>query len=48
VELSGSTGEPALDAALKNQVLNGLQLQEPPPSDMPLPIVMRLTARRPQ
>jgi protein TonB len=48
VELSGSTGEPALDAALKNEVLNGLQLQEPPPSDMPLPIVMRLTARRPQ
>jgi periplasmic protein TonB len=48
VELDGSTGEPALDAALKNEVLNGLQLQEPPPSDMPLPIVMRLTARRPQ
>ena len=48
VELSGSTGEPALDASLKNQVLNGLQLQEPPPTDMPLPIVMRLTARRPQ
>jgi periplasmic protein TonB len=47
VELEGSTGDPTVDAALKNEVLNGLQLQEPPPSDMPLPIVMRMTARRP-
>jgi periplasmic protein TonB len=48
IELTGSTGEPALDSAIKNEVLNGLQLQEPPPPDMPLPIVMRLTERRPQ
>lgn len=47
-ELVGSTGDAALDAAIKNQVLTGLQLQEPPPAGMPLPIVMRLTARRPQ
>jgi len=46
-ELVGSTGDPALDAAVKGEVLTGLQLQEPPPAGMPLPIVMRLTARRP-
>jgi len=46
-ELTGSTGDPGVDAAIKNQVLTGLQLQEPPPSGMPLPIVMRITERRP-
>jgi protein TonB len=46
-ELVGSTGDPAVDAAIKNEVLTGLQLQEPPPSGMPLPIVMRITERRP-
>jgi len=46
-ELIGSTGDAALDAAIKGQVLTGLQLQEPPPAGMPLPIVMRLTERRP-
>jgi len=46
-ELIGSTGDPALDAAIKGDVLTGLQLQEPPPAGMPLPIVMRLTERRP-
>ena len=47
VQLVGSTGEPAVDAAIKEEVLTGLQLQEPPPADMPLPIVMRIIARRP-
>src|SRR5271165_5959671 len=47
VQLVDSTGHPAVDAAIKEEVLTGLQLQEPPPTDMPLPIVMRLTARRP-
>ena len=42
-----STGDAAVDAALKTEVLTGLQLTEPPPQGMPLPIVMRLTARRP-
>jgi TonB family protein len=46
-QLAGSTGDAGLDAALKNEVLQGLQLQEPPPQGMPLPIVLRLTARRP-
>jgi TonB family protein len=47
VQLAGSTGRPAVDAAIKEEVFTGLQLQDPPPADMPLPIVMRLTARRP-
>jgi len=46
--ISGSTGDPALDAALQNDVLTGLQLPEAPPSDMPLPIVMWVSAQRPQ
>ena len=47
VQVSGSTGDPAVDTAIRDEVLTGLQLQEPPPAGMPLPIVMRLTARRP-
>lgn len=46
-QLAGSTGDTAVDAAIQNDVLTGLQLQEPPPEGMPFPIVMRLTARRP-
>lgn len=46
-QLAESTGDAAVDAALQDQVLTGLQLREPPPEGMPMPIVMRLTARRP-
>lgn len=46
--LSGTSGDPALDAALKNDVLTGLQLQSPPPPDMKMPINLRLTARAPR
>jgi hypothetical protein len=46
-KLDQSTGDPSLDDAVQNQVLTGLQLQSPPPPDMHMPIVMRLTARRP-
>ena len=45
--LGGSTGDAALDAAIRDEVLTGMQLSQPPPDDMPTPIVMRLTARRP-
>jgi periplasmic protein TonB len=44
--LAGSTGDPELDRALAQEVLTGLQLSEPPPGDMPMPIVMKITARR--
>ena len=44
--VSGTTGDPAVDDALKNEVLVGLQLQEPPPSDMPMPIILRINEQR--
>lgn len=46
-QLVGSTGSPSLDEVLRNQILTGHQLSQAPPSDMPLPIVMRLSARKP-
>ncbi|MFZ3375433.1 MAG: energy transducer TonB, partial [Chthoniobacterales bacterium] len=46
-QLAGSTGDSTLDSALRDEVLTGLQLQEPPPEGMPAPITLRLTARRP-
>ena len=48
VELAGSTGDPSLDETLRGRVLTGLQLSEGPPEGMPMPILLRLTARRPQ
>ena len=46
--VAGSTGDPTLDATLQNDILIGMQLPDPPPADMPLPIVMRISAQRPQ
>jgi outer membrane biosynthesis protein TonB len=45
--IAGSTGNAALDSAITNGVLVGLILQEPPPEGMPMPIMLRLTARHP-
>jgi protein TonB len=45
-QVAGSSGDPALDAAV-DQALTGLQLQEPPPAGMPAPIVLQIAARRP-
>lgn len=42
----GSSGDPTVDQAVKNQVFAGLQLPEPPPADMPMPINMRISARK--
>ncbi len=47
VQLSPSTGDPALDAIMRDDVLGGLVLREPPPKDMPMPMVLRVTERRP-
>jgi hypothetical protein len=44
--IAGSTGNAALDNAITNEILGGLILQEPPPDGMPMPIVLRLTARQ--
>jgi len=45
VELVRSTGDRRLDEAIQSVV--GLRLAEPPPPDIPMPMVARLTARRP-
>jgi len=46
-KLDASTGDSKLDQVIQNDVLTNLQLDQPPPAGMPMPIVMRLTARRP-
>jgi outer membrane biosynthesis protein TonB len=43
---AASTGDPAVDNAI-NETLTGLQLSDPPPAGMPMPIVIRITALRP-
>lgn len=45
--IAGSSGDPAVDRALEQEVLTGLQLSQPPPEGMPMPIVLRITAKRP-
>ena len=46
VKLTSSTGDSKLDNAIESEVFNGLVLTEPPPDDMPMPINLRLTARK--
>ncbi|MCE0483748.1 MAG: TonB C-terminal domain-containing protein [Methylacidiphilales bacterium] len=46
-KISGSSGDPAVDNALQSEVLTGLSLPEAPPTDMPMPIVLRISAQRP-
>jgi periplasmic protein TonB len=46
-QLVDSTGNPSLDSAITDNALTGLQLKEPPPSDMPMPIVLRVSTHRP-
>lgn len=45
-QLVGTSGNAAVDQAIKDQILTGLQLPQAPPADMPTPIVLRLTARK--
>ena len=44
--LESSSGDPAVDEAIKNEILPGLQLSEAPPAGMKMPIKLRLNARR--
>lgn len=46
-QLVGSTGRSDIDQIIRNQILNGLMLSDPPPDDMPMPINLRITARKP-
>ncbi|MBX7208530.1 MAG: hypothetical protein K1X78_09480 [Verrucomicrobiaceae bacterium] len=45
--ISGGGGEADVNAALNGEVLTGLQLREAPPSNMPMPIVLRISGQRP-
>ncbi len=47
VQIDSSSGNSEVDAAIRSEVLAGLTLREPPPKDMPMPIVMRITSRKP-
>lgn len=44
--LDGSTADSGRDAAIRDEILVGLQIAEPPPPGMPMPINMRVTARK--
>lgn len=46
-QLINSTGDPSMDSTLRNQILTGLLLTDPPPANMPMPINLRITARKP-
>jgi outer membrane biosynthesis protein TonB len=46
-QLIGSSGNASVDQAIRNQILTGLQLPQAPPPDMPMPINLRITARKP-
>ena len=46
VQLVSTTGDAGLDAVIRDDVLGHLVLREPPPKDMPMPLVARLSARR--
>lgn len=45
VQLLRSTGDPRVDAAIQGIV--GIRLREAPPAEIPMPMIARLTARRP-
>ena len=47
VTLVRSTGNPDLDDTITSEALRGVQLAEGPPQGMPMPINLKLTARRP-
>jgi outer membrane biosynthesis protein TonB len=47
VQLVSSTGNNELDAVIRDQVLSGMTLREPPPKDMPMPIITRVIAQTP-
>jgi protein TonB len=46
-KLIGTSGSPVVDAAIESQALTGRMLHGPPPTGMPMPICMRISARKP-
>lgn len=47
VVLAKTTGDAAVDEAIRNEALAGITMSEPPPVGMPMPIVMHFSAKRP-
>jgi protein TonB len=47
VALKKSSGDPAVDAAITSQVLNHMQLRQPPPAGDPMPISISLVGETP-
>lgn len=45
--LEGSSGDREIDQTIQRDILTGLQLPDPPPEGMPMPILMRINAARP-
>ena len=45
--IEGSSGDREIDRALEQEVLNRISLGDAPPEGMPMPIVMRINAKRP-
>lgn len=45
--IEGSSGDPEIDRALEQEILNRISLGDAPPEGMPMPIVMRINAKRP-
>lgn len=44
--IEGTSGDAEIDRALQNEILTGIQLPDPPPDGMPMPILMRINASR--
>jgi outer membrane biosynthesis protein TonB len=46
VQIVSGSGNAEVDAMISGHVLGGIMLREPPPADMPMPIVTRITGRK--
>lgn len=46
VQIVSFTGEAEVDTIIRGEVLPGLALRQPPPTDMPMPMIARITMRR--
>ncbi|MDC7787022.1 TonB C-terminal domain-containing protein [Rhodoplanes sp. TEM] len=47
IVLGSSSGNAEIDSAVRDEILSGLVLREPPPPNMPMPMVARIVMRRP-
>lgn len=47
VQLIGTSGNAAVDQAIRSRILTGLQLPQGPPADLPMPVNLRISARKP-